>query len=392
MGGRARGGDGRGVPRLHRLHAEPRRARQRRARSGPSRTRSASCPTTCSTPSLGSDLGDRAAGHDDRERGGRRAPLPPRVDRGAPAAEVAACWRSSCSAPSTAARRCTPTWSATGRSCSGSSLAGIPISVAIAVLRYRLYAIDHIISRTVSWAVITAVLVAVFVGGVLGLQAAAGGGHAGADARRRRVHARRRVALFQPHPRPRPARRRPALRSRALRCRAHGDELRRIGSAARSRSTRSRTTCRRPSTARCGRRPRACGCGSRGTARWHRARNGHRTTAYDDAAHDRPQPIPRALRSGATRVAAGGGQHRHPCGGRGRQHSPRLRLGSGRPRLHRRWSPSSVSGRCSSRACRATPSAGGSSWRASSSSWSHSRRPPRSSASWPSPSRGPRSA
>ncbi len=53
----------------------------------------------------------------------------------------------------------------------GLSLAGIPISVAIAVLRYRLYAIDHIISRTISWAVITAVLVAVFVGGVLGLQA-----------------------------------------------------------------------------------------------------------------------------------------------------------------------------------------------------------------------------
>ena len=54
----------------------------------------------------------------------------------------------------------------------GFALAGIPISVAIAVLRYRLYAIDHLISRTISWAVITAVLVAVFVGGVLGLQAA----------------------------------------------------------------------------------------------------------------------------------------------------------------------------------------------------------------------------
>ena len=35
-----------------------------------------------------------------------------------------------------------------------------PISVAIAVLRYRLYAIDHIISRTIGWAVVTAVLVA----------------------------------------------------------------------------------------------------------------------------------------------------------------------------------------------------------------------------------------
>ena len=57
----------------------------------------------------------------------------------------------------------------------------------------------------------------------------------------------------------------------------------RIGCAARSRSTRSRMTCRRRSTARCGRRPRACGCGSRGTVRRHRARNGHRTTVHDDA-------------------------------------------------------------------------------------------------------------
>jgi hypothetical protein len=53
----------------------------------------------------------------------------------------------------------------------GIALAGIPISVAIAVLRYRLYAIDHIISRTVSWAAITAILLGVFIGGVLGLQA-----------------------------------------------------------------------------------------------------------------------------------------------------------------------------------------------------------------------------
>ena len=103
----------------------------------------------------------------------------------------------SCSAPSTAARSLNPGLVGDGSILFGVSLAGIPISVAIAVLRYRLYAIDHIISRTVSWAVITAVLVAVFVGGVLGLQAAAGGGHAGADARRRRVHAAA-CALFQP--------------------------------------------------------------------------------------------------------------------------------------------------------------------------------------------------
>jgi hypothetical protein len=52
----------------------------------------------------------------------------------------------------------------------GFALAGIPISVAIAVLRYRLFAIDHIISRTVSWTAITAILVVVFIGGVLGMQ------------------------------------------------------------------------------------------------------------------------------------------------------------------------------------------------------------------------------
>ena len=36
----------------------------------------------------------------------------------------------------------------------------VPLAVAVAVLRYRLYAIDRIISRTVSWAIVTGVLVA----------------------------------------------------------------------------------------------------------------------------------------------------------------------------------------------------------------------------------------
>jgi hypothetical protein len=51
------------------------------------------------------------------------------------------------------------------------SIAAIPVSIAVAVLRYRLFEIDRIISRTIGWAVVTGVLVAVFVGGVLGLQA-----------------------------------------------------------------------------------------------------------------------------------------------------------------------------------------------------------------------------
>ena len=47
----------------------------------------------------------------------------------------------------------------------------MPIAIGIAILRYRLYAIDRIISRTLSYAVISAVLVAVFAIVVVGLQA-----------------------------------------------------------------------------------------------------------------------------------------------------------------------------------------------------------------------------
>ena len=49
---------------------------------------------------------------------------------------------------------------------------GLPLAIGIAVLRYRLYEIDRIISRTVAWAVVTGVLVAVFAGVVVALQAA----------------------------------------------------------------------------------------------------------------------------------------------------------------------------------------------------------------------------
>jgi len=47
----------------------------------------------------------------------------------------------------------------------------LPIALAIAVLRYRLYEIDRLVSRTVGWAIVTGVLVAVFVGAVVLLQA-----------------------------------------------------------------------------------------------------------------------------------------------------------------------------------------------------------------------------
>ncbi len=50
------------------------------------------------------------------------------------------------------------------------SLALPPIAVGIAILRYRLYDIDRLIARTVSWALVTGTLVLVFAGLIVALQ------------------------------------------------------------------------------------------------------------------------------------------------------------------------------------------------------------------------------
>lgn len=49
------------------------------------------------------------------------------------------------------------------------SLAGYPLAVGVAVLRYRLYEIDRIVSRTVTYGLVLAVLGGVYAGAVVGL-------------------------------------------------------------------------------------------------------------------------------------------------------------------------------------------------------------------------------
>jgi len=63
------------------------------------------------------------------------------------------------------------TYSPVGDLLVGIGFSLIPISITIAILRYRLYEIDRIISRTLGWAIVTALLVVVFALGVVGLQA-----------------------------------------------------------------------------------------------------------------------------------------------------------------------------------------------------------------------------
>jgi hypothetical protein len=78
------------------------------------------------------------------------------------------------------------------------ALPTVPIAIGIAVLRYRLYEIDRIISRTIGYAVVTAVLAAVFLATNLGLQSwvatmTGGGGTVAVAASTLLV-----AALFQP--------------------------------------------------------------------------------------------------------------------------------------------------------------------------------------------------
>jgi hypothetical protein len=51
------------------------------------------------------------------------------------------------------------------------SIALVPVAMGVAILRYRLYAIDRIVSRTIAYAAVVAILSAAYVGIILALQA-----------------------------------------------------------------------------------------------------------------------------------------------------------------------------------------------------------------------------
>jgi hypothetical protein len=65
----------------------------------------------------------------------------------------------------------TPLWLGLLQQAALVSFTAVPIAVGFAVLRYRLYDIDILINRTLVYAPLTAMLVLVYLGGVIGLQA-----------------------------------------------------------------------------------------------------------------------------------------------------------------------------------------------------------------------------
>jgi hypothetical protein len=66
-----------------------------------------------------------------------------------------------------------PAWLAVVQDVVTLSAAGIPIAIGFAILKYRLYDIDVVIKKTLVYGFLTATLIGVYVGGVIGLGAAA---------------------------------------------------------------------------------------------------------------------------------------------------------------------------------------------------------------------------
>ena len=140
-------------------------------------------------------------------------------------------------------------------------LIALPVSVGIAVLRYRLYEIDVIIRRTLVYGTLSALLAGTYVAVVIGLQALfssfAGGSNLAIAVSTLAV-----AALVHAGALARAALRRPALLPPPLRRAAHARGLRRA--AARAGRTRGRCapTSAPSSRRRCSPRTSRCGCGS----------------------------------------------------------------------------------------------------------------------------------
>jgi hypothetical protein len=135
----------------------------------------------------------------------------------------------------------------------------IPLAAGLAVLRYRLYDIDRVVSRTVSYAVVTGILVAVYAGGIFvisPLVAGVGGGSELAVAA---------ATLGWPRPSDRCAGASRTWWTGASTALATTPSARSRRSpptcAARSTSTSCRRPSCTPSTSRWPHRARICGCG-----------------------------------------------------------------------------------------------------------------------------------
>ena len=100
----------------------------------------------------------------------------------------------------------------------------LPLAAGVAILRYRLYDLDRLVSRTIAYAMVSGVLLAVFAGAILIFQAALEPSRAGTD-RRRRLDPSGRSPLPAAST-PGPDSGRPPLQSGALRRRSDADRVR----------------------------------------------------------------------------------------------------------------------------------------------------------------------
>ena len=106
------------------------------------------------------------------------------------------------------------------------SLSLLPAAATVAVLRYRLYEIDRIVSRTIGWAVISAVLLVVFAVAVVALQTVLSG-FTGGDTIPVALSTLLAFGVVPAAPARRPGRGGPAVRSGPPRCRGDGAAVRR---------------------------------------------------------------------------------------------------------------------------------------------------------------------